>query len=61
MVLLTSTKSSLRLRVSAVQFFKVFNRLVDAFRNPYKEQPEYADLEQAPEAVEIVHQTFCGT
>ena len=41
--------------------FKVFNRLVEAFRNPYKEQPEYADLEQAPEAVEIVHQTFCGT
>jgi len=41
--------------------FKVFNRLVDAFRNPYAEQPEYADLEQAPMATEIVHETFCGT
>ncbi|MDG1021665.1 MAG: YdiU family protein [Emcibacteraceae bacterium] len=41
--------------------FKVFNRLVDAYRNPYSEQPEYADLEQAPMATEIVHETFCGT
>ena len=41
--------------------FKVFNRLVDAYRNPYSEQPEYADLEQAPMATEIVNETFCGT
>lgn len=41
--------------------FKVFNRLVDAFRNPYAEQTEYSDLEQAPMATEIVHETFCGT
>lgn len=41
--------------------FKVFHRLVDALAKPYKEQPEYADLEQAPEPDEIVHQTFCGT
>lgn len=41
--------------------FKVFNRLVDAYRNPYAEQPEYADLEKAPDYNEIVHETFCGT
>jgi serine/tyrosine/threonine adenylyltransferase len=41
--------------------FKAFHRLIDALAKPYDEQPEYADLEQAPEAVEIVHQTFCGT
>lgn len=41
--------------------FKTFNRLVDAFRNPYAEQTEYSDLEQAPMANEIVHETFCGT
>lgn len=41
--------------------FKIFNRLVDAYRNPFKEQPEYADLEQAPKGHEIVRQTFCGT
>ena len=41
--------------------YSVFHRLVDALTKPYEEQSEYADLEQAPEAVEIVHQTFCGT
>ena len=41
--------------------FKVFNRLVDAFRNPYEEQTQYVDLEQAPNDFEIVHETFCGT
>jgi uncharacterized protein YdiU (UPF0061 family) len=41
--------------------FKAFNRLVDAFRNPYEEQTQYADLEQAPNDFEIVHETFCGT
>lgn len=41
--------------------FKAFHRLVDALAKPFDEQSQYADLEQAPEPVEIVHQTFCGT
>ena len=41
--------------------FAPFHRLVDALAEPYVEQPEYADLEAAPEPEEVVHETFCGT
>lgn len=41
--------------------FDPFNRLVDALATPFTEQEEYADLERAPQADEIVHETFCGT
>jgi len=41
--------------------FTPFHLLVDALANPYSEQEEYSDLEHAPLADEIVHETFCGT
>ena len=41
--------------------FAPFHRLVDALAAPCVEQPEYADLEAAPEPEEVVHETFCGT
>jgi uncharacterized protein YdiU (UPF0061 family) len=41
--------------------FSVFHRLVQAWSHPYAEQPEFADLEQAPREEEKVKETFCGT
>ncbi len=41
--------------------FAPFHRLLDSLENPYSEQDEYADLERAPLAEEIIHETFCGT
>lgn len=41
--------------------FAPFHRLVDALVNPYAENSDYADLEQAPTPEERVTQTFCGT
>ncbi len=41
--------------------FSVFDRLVEAYRMPYVENFEYADLEALPRAEEVVRQTFCGT
>ncbi len=38
-----------------------FHRLVDVLKRPFDEQPDHADLEQAPEPHEVVTQTFCGT
>ncbi|MDF7822499.1 YdiU family protein [Pontiellaceae bacterium B12227] len=38
-----------------------FHQLVDALAKPYEDRAEYASYEQAPQAHEIVHQTFCGT
>ena len=38
-----------------------FHRLVDALKSPYREQPEYSDLERPAQDGEMVHQTFCGT
>jgi uncharacterized protein YdiU (UPF0061 family) len=38
-----------------------FHRLVDVLANPFDEQPDHAELEQAPEPHEVVKQTFCGT
>ncbi len=38
-----------------------FERLVTALQRPFDDQPEYADLEQAPEPHEVVTRTFCGT
>ena len=39
----------------------MFHKLVDAYKKPFDEQPEYSDLEKAPTEDEIVHETFCGT
>ncbi len=41
--------------------FAPFNRLVDALAYPFKENPEYSDLEAAPLPDERVENTFCGT
>ena len=41
--------------------FGPFDRLCDALRRPFDEQPENADLENAPTPDEVVQETFCGT
>ena len=41
--------------------FDPMDRLVRALARPFEEQPEFAELEQAPAPEEIVHRTFCGT
>ena len=41
--------------------FGPFERLMQGLSEPYKESPEYKDLESAPDASEIVSATFCGT
>ena len=41
--------------------FSLFHRLVEAWREPYVEREEDADLEKAPTEEERVKQTFCGT
>lgn len=41
--------------------FTLFHRLNEAWKTPYKENTEYADLELAPLPDERVTQTFCGT
>ncbi|MBL4602139.1 MAG: YdiU family protein [Emcibacteraceae bacterium] len=41
--------------------FEMFHKLVDAYKKPFDEQPEYTELEKAPTKDEIVHETFCGT
>jgi uncharacterized protein YdiU (UPF0061 family) len=38
-----------------------FERLVEVLAHPFDEQPEHAELEQAPLPHEVVTQTFCGT
>ncbi|MEM9281782.1 MAG: YdiU family protein [Verrucomicrobiota bacterium] len=38
-----------------------FRRLVGAFKTPFAEDPEHAELEAEPQADEIVRETFCGT
>ncbi|MFC5736396.1 protein adenylyltransferase SelO [Sinirhodobacter huangdaonensis] len=38
-----------------------FTRLSAALADPFAAPPEFADLEAAPRAHEIVHRTFCGT
>ncbi|MCP5557201.1 MAG: YdiU family protein [Verrucomicrobiaceae bacterium] len=41
--------------------FVPFHRLADAWQRPFEDNPDYADLQAAPEPHEIVRQTFCGT
>lgn len=41
--------------------FAPFNRLVDALAQPFTENAQFADLEQAPSSDERVTETFCGT
>ncbi len=41
--------------------YSFFKRLVEVFKDPYKEDKNNIDLTQPPKPNEIVHQTFCGT
>ncbi|MEM7144893.1 MAG: YdiU family protein [Verrucomicrobiota bacterium] len=41
--------------------FAPFHRLADALKTPFAENPEHAELEEAPQPDEIVQETFCGT
>ena len=41
--------------------FTLFHRLNEAWKYPFTENPDHADLEQAPLPNELVTQTFCGT
>ena len=41
--------------------FEPFNRLVRVLQNPFDSQPENTTYAEAPTAIEIVHETFCGT
>ena len=41
--------------------FSPFHRLVDALKEPFTENAQYADLETPPLPEEVVHETFCGT
>jgi len=41
--------------------FDIFYRLNQAFKHPFTESAENADLEVPPLPEEVVHQTFCGT
>ncbi len=41
--------------------FTLFHRLNQVLRDPFSEQPEFADYEAAPRPEEVVQATFCGT
>lgn len=41
--------------------FSPFNRLAEAFVDPFSEKAEFSDLENPPAASEEVTETFCGT
>ncbi len=41
--------------------FSLFRRLLEAWKNPFTEQPEFSDLEKPPTESERVRETFCGT
>ena len=41
--------------------FAPFHRLVDALAEPFGQNSDFADLEQAPAPTERVTETFCGT
>ncbi len=41
--------------------FAPFERLANVLRRPYTDQPEHAELQNAPRANEEVEATFCGT
>lgn len=41
--------------------FTPFHQLVHVLSTPYQEQPQYAELQNAPRPDELVHHTFCGT
>ncbi|MDF1740240.1 MAG: YdiU family protein [Verrucomicrobiales bacterium] len=41
--------------------FTVFNRLTEAWRNPFAESSQNEDLESPPGPGEVVEATFCGT
>lgn len=41
--------------------FTPFHRLNEVLRNPFTEQPNFAEYEAAPLPDEVVHATFCGT
>ncbi|WP_299302930.1 YdiU family protein [uncultured Litoreibacter sp.] len=38
-----------------------FHRIVSVLATPFEDQPDHSDLQSAPVAQELVHQTFCGT
>ena len=38
-----------------------FNKLAQAIKTPYSEEPEFDGFSKPPEDHEIVRQTFCGT
>ncbi|MBD5778996.1 YdiU family protein [Pelagicoccus sp. NFK12] len=41
--------------------YSKFERLLEAYAEPYADRAAYADLEARPKPEEVVHQTFCGT
>lgn len=41
--------------------FEPFHRLNEVLQNPFTEQPEFAEYENAPAPDEVVRATFCGT
>ena len=41
--------------------FEPFNHLVKVLRTPFDSQPENTAYAEAPIAIEVVHETFCGT
>lgn len=41
--------------------FSAFHRLMEALRDPFVENEDFADYEKAPRPAEVVCQTFCGT
>ena len=41
--------------------YEPFERMTTVWENPYREQPEHADLEAPPAPEERVTRTFCGT
>ena len=43
------------------QDYEPFNQLHQILKKPFEEQPEFSEFEAAPEASEVVCETFCGT
>tara|TARA_Y100001970_G_scaffold287323_1_gene411708 strand:- start:22 stop:1485 length:1464 start_codon:yes stop_codon:yes gene_type:complete len=47
--------------LSIKEDYSLFKRMVEAFKEPYKENQNHLDLTLPPKPDEIVYQTFCGT
>ena len=47
--------------LSIKEDYSFFKRMVEAFKEPYKENQNNLDLTLPPKQDEIVYQTFCGT